>query len=280
MGIPNPENINDKKRIINPAIEEKQDTIIQKMPTLEENGWVPVNIQDQTSEVFSFFLRKKVNNITLANPTVIDSRTITLAPWHWVLVWEAIVLKQWISYYQWWVLTVAGNTITLDNPLDFEFQTTAIAERCIINMTVDWSVTPQIFYTTPAWLSGVKIDITRIHFHIEDNTKADGSTFGWIPKLTRWVVVRQKDGKYKNYMNIKSNGDFGHYTDEIRIDSAATWAGTYNVFATKKFAGQENHGVVVRLSWDLNDELQVIIQDDLTWLQEMHVTAMWHIVTN
>jgi hypothetical protein len=246
----------------------------------ESNGALPVNIQDQTSDVFSFFLRHKLNNITLATPTAIDSRTITLVGGHGVVVGNVIVLKQGSTYYQGEVLNVATNTITLDTPLDYAFQTTAIAERCITNMAVDGSVTPQIFYTTPAGLPGVKIDITQIHFHIEDNSKADGSTFGGLPSLTNGIVVRQKDGKYRNYMNVKNNGDFGHYTGNIQMDAAATGSGTYNVYVTKDFAGQSNHGVVIRLSGDTSDELQVIIQDNLTSLVEMHVTAMGHFVTN
>jgi len=247
---------------------------------IEENWWAPVNLQDQTSPVYSFFLRNVINTVTLANPTVIDSRDITLSPWHGVLVWETIVIKEWIDYYQWDVLSVNVNIITLDTPLDRVFPTSSLCERCLTNMNVDWSVTPKIFYTSPIGLTNVEIDVTKINFHIQDSSKADGGTFWGLPELIKWVVLRQKDGKIKNYLNIKSNWDLAHHCDNLQIDPAATWTWQYNVYATMIFAGQANSWVVVRLKWNDGDRLEVIIQDDLTWLTELHVVAHWHIVTN
>jgi len=46
----------------------------------------------------------------------------------------------------------------------------------------------------------------------------------------------------------------------------------------KKFGGQENDGVVIRLYAETDDELQVIIQDNLTSLTDMHAVAIGHVV--
>jgi hypothetical protein len=248
---------------------------------LESNGAMPVNIQDQTSDSYTLFLRQTYNTVTLASNTIIDSYTVTLVAGHNFVAGNTFLVKEGVNYFQAQCLSVATNVITLDCPLDFVFTTNALAERCNINMNVDGSVTPQIFYSSPAGLTtGFKIDVTKVHFHLQDNVKMDMSTFGGLPELTRGIVLRQKDGKYKNYMNVKKNGDFGHHCDDISLIAGATGKGEYDFTAIKRFAGQANQGVTVRLSASSSDALQVIIQDNLTALTEFHCIAHGHVVTN
>ena len=48
----------------------------------------------------------------------------------------------------------------------------------------------------------------------------------------------------------------------------------------RTFGGQNKNGIVIRLKGDDNDELQAIIQDDLTDLDHFHVIAQGHVTTN
>lgn len=119
-------NVDASGEIINPATKEGQNAILAKMPTLESNGGVPVNVQDQTSTVLDFFFREVLNTITLAINTTPNTNTITLAAGHNVVAGDTIVLKEGVAYFQANVLNVATNTITLDSPVDFPFTTAAI----------------------------------------------------------------------------------------------------------------------------------------------------------
>lgn len=245
---------------------------------LESNGAMPVNIQDQTSVIVDVYMCQLINAVTLASNTTIDTYDVTLVAGHGVVVGNILCFKEGASFFQAEVLTVVTNTITLDRPLDFAFTTAAVVERTTNDMNVDGSVTRQIFRISPVNTTN-KLDVTKIIFSIEDNAAMDTSTFGGLTKLARGIVLRKKDGTYKSIFNAKNNDDFLHHCAEYGfIDKAP--AGYYGFRAIKKFAGQENHGVTIRLDPALSDELQVIVQDNLTGLTDFHVIVHGHVVTD
>lgn len=245
---------------------------------LESNGAMPINIQDQHSTAIDFFFRQVLNTITLSSTVTIDTYTCTLVAGHSVTVGDTLVFKEGTHFFQCQVLVVATNTITVDRPFDFAFTAAATGQRCNVNMAVDGSVTPVIFFITPANLS-LDIDINAIIFHMEDNTAMDSSTFGGITALTRGVVVRSINGIHKCHFNVKSNGEFGHHCSLVEFDQKAP-AGAYGIRAVKTFNGQNNDGVSIRLNSATSDQLQIIIQDNLTGLTEFHAVAHGHVVTN
>lgn len=245
---------------------------------LESNWWLPINIQDQTSDIVDVFFCNTLNTVTLAWTVIIDTNTATLLPWHWFVVWNMFCLKEWTRFFQAQIINVATNIITIDRPFDFAFTTNAITTRTSKEMNVDWSVTPVIFKVTPVW-TNMKFDICKLIFHIEDNVAMDDSKFWWITELTKWIVLRKKDWVYKSIFNSKSNWDFAHHCSDIQYADHAP-SGEYWFRAIKRFAWPENHWVVIRLDPALNDELQVIIQDNLIWLTEFHCIALWHVVTD
>lgn len=247
-----------------------------KEMTLEPSGGLPVYIQDQHTTLVSFFFRQVLNTVTVASNTTIDTYTVTLAAGHNVVVGDVLVLKEGVHFFQAEVITVVTNTITLDRPLDFAFTTAAIGQRCTINMNVNGSVTPQIFFITPAGLS-IDVDINAIHMHIEDNVAMDTSTFGGLAALTRGVLLRYTNGSMKNLFNIKDNGEFGHHCTLVQYDDRAP-AGIYGLRVVKTFNSQSYNGVTIRLSGPSNDQLQIIIQDDLTGLMEFHAIIQGHVV--
>lgn len=262
---------------INPATRENQEAILVKMPTLESNGAVPVNIQDQTTEIIDVFFCKLLNTVTLVSNVTADQNTATFVAWHSFVAWNMACFKEWTHFFQAVVLNVATDTITIDRPFDFAFTTAATVTRTTKEMNVDWSVTPQIFRISPVWTT-VKFDITKIFFVIGDDSAMDSWKFGWIAALTKWIVVRKKDGVFKSIFNAKTNGDFSQHCQAVNYDDKApSWQ--YWFRAIKNLAWQENQGVVIRLDPAENEELQVIIQDNLTGLLSFNCVALWHIVT-
>lgn len=245
---------------------------------IESNNAVPVNIQDQHSVVVDFFFRKVLATVTLASPAINDLRTVTLTTGHGTNVGEMFVIKEGDYFYQALVLNVTADVITFDRPLDHAFTVAAVVQRCDINMAVDGSVTSQIFYISPSGTT-LDLDINSIFFHIEDNVVMDSATFGGITKLARGVVVRRVNGENKVLFNVKSNGEFARHCLFSEYDSKAP-AGVYGFRAVKQFNSQTGNGVSLRLNYATDDQLQIIIQDNLTGIAEFHATAQGHVVTD
>lgn len=235
-----------------------------------------VYIQDQTTELVDVFFCRLLNNVTLANPVVIDTNTATFVAWHGFVAGNMVCFKQGPHFFQAIVIWVNTNTITLDRPFDFAFTTSATVTRTTKEMNVDWSTTPLVYRVSPVGTT-VKFDITKLIFHIEDDTAMDSGKFWGITALTKGIVIRKKDGVYKSIFNAKSNWDFAHHCANVSYDDKAP-NGQYWFRAIKQIWGQDNHGVVIRLDPALNDELQVIIQDNLTALTEFHCIALGHVV--
>lgn len=296
--------------IINPATEEKQDIIIWYVDWIEtslaliednqtnstqktqiidslwntwnlESNWaMPINIQDQTSELLDVYFWQVQWTCILSSATIIDNNQVTLQSWHWVTIWNLIAFREWIRYTQCYVNNVVWDIITLDRPMDYTYSTSAQVLRWISNMAVDWSITPQIFRVTPVWLSNIKFDITKLIFFIEDNTQMDSQKFGWIASISNWLVLRKKDWIYKNIFSVKNNWDFAHHCDVLEYDDRAWWSWVYAIRIIKNFWWQHNQWVVIRLDSNSNDELQIIIQDNLTLLSRLQCIAIWHFITN
>ena len=246
---------------------------------LESNGWVPVNIQDQSSEMVSLYMREVINTITLASNITLWAYTCTLTAGHGVVVGNYIVFKEGDRFFQAEVIIVATNTITVDSPFDYAFTTAAVGQRCNINMTVDWSSTPRVFYVSPANLTNFKFHITHISLVIRSGNDMDTSKFGSLTKLTKGCVLWTKDWAYKKLFNFKTNGDIGLYTSDLQFDpKAPSWE--YGLQATKYFTGQDKMGVTLMLDSATSDELQMIIQDNLTGLTRFVVLVEWHRVVN
>lgn len=235
-----------------------------------------VFIQDQTTELVDVFFCKLLNNVTLSWWVLLDTNTAIFVAWHNFVIGNIACFKEWSHFFQAEVIWVNTNTITLDRPFDFAFTTNAIVTRTTNNMNTDWSTTPQIYKISPVWLSK-KFDITKLIFHMEDDVAMDSWKFWGIAELTKGIVLRKKDWVYKSIFNAKTNGDFSHHCESTQYDDKAP-SGKYWFKATKSIWWQHNHWVVIRLDPALNDELQVIIQDNLTALTEFHCIALGHVV--
>ena len=238
---------------------------------------VAVTLQDQTTGVLDLPFLQDANAISLAADTVVGSRNITLTAGHGLTtvanagdVIELADNADGSFFTQCEIVTVTADVILLDCPVNRIYTTAASTiSHSIKSMNVDGSVTPQIFTVKP--LSTQAGDITRIICEIRDNAAMDFETFGALPALTNGVAVRVNngDGTYRNVFNFKSNGDiilmcFDH---NFAVNNGG---GTRGFTSRITFAGQSKHGVAIRLDGALGEELEMVIQDDLTGLTRMH----------
>jgi len=171
------------------------------------------------------------------------------------------------------ILAINTLAITLDRPLDFEYPIGTIVSVGNTNMNVDGSVTPQIFGIRNPGVTDVPltIDVTRIMFKCLTDSALDLSQFGDINGgILRGIVIRRVDGTYQNIFNAKTNSELKNIMFDFQIQLASQ--SQQDGFTGRlTFAGQNKFGAVVRLG--PGEDLQVIIQDDLTSLVKFEIIA-------
>jgi len=247
------------------------------------NNGLDVNVSDQTTEIVDLHLTEQIQVMTLVNNTVMDQTVIRVASASPPIAFNMVNLKEGTSFYQGEILVVASlgggqYNLTLDTPLDFAYTTAALIDEVSDDLTVNGSSTRIIFNISPAGLApGTRWDIIRMIFVITDNTAMDDEKFGGLAALSKGIVIRKTSGKNKNIFNAKTNSDFAVHTFDISYSDKAP-SGFFGFRARRTFGGQDKNGVVIRLSADTNDELEVIIQDNLSGLTRFNVVAQGHVV--
>ena len=238
-----------------------------------------INIGDQTTKSIGLFLKKDLAIVTLSENAVIDSNIITLTEGHSATSGELIFIQEGINMYQGLITNVEGNDITLDTPLDYAFTTSALIKRCSIALNVNGSVVPVIFDILPnpanSW------DITQFILTITDNVEMDDAKFGGITALTKGIYLRKKIAypslRYENIGNVKSNNGFVLNGFERNYSTKAP-SGYYGVSFRKKYAGQTEVGVAIRLQGKKQESLQLVIQDDLSALYSFNAKVHGHVL--
>lgn len=251
---------------------------------LESNGAVPVNIQDQTTQIIDLHAHQDISNLTLIDDTIIGSMNIIIEHDVTIAVGQIIHFEENKRASQSEIVSIlidtpiAGqDTINLDTPMDYAYTTLSGIHNGNINLNVNGAITSQTFHISPP--KDTKWDIVRMVLIIEDNSAMDSGKFGGITELTNGVVFRKKDGTYYNIFNAKSNSDFAVHAYDIAYDDRAP-AGIYGFRARRTFGGQSKNGVVIRLDGNAGDQFQGIIQDDLTGLTKFHLIVQGHVVTD
>lgn len=265
---------------------------VQVVSPLESNGAIPVNIQDQHTEIVDLKLSRVLDNITLLqnysiNDVIINISTTGIIP----TIDMTLCLKEGSAFYQArpvLITPLGGNNYSLkmDTPLDFAFTISGGCALTSTNLAVDGSVTPIIFRITPGGLNeDIEWDITRFILLWggdgigAQNDAPDDGDFGVTTALTNGIVIRVVDGITKNIFNAKTNGDFRVRTYDLTYQGI-TRGGVYTVTTRRTFAGQDKNGVTIRLKANSKDEFQIIIQDDLTAMTGGQMVAQGHIVQN
>ncbi len=241
---------------------------------------IDVNIQDQTTEAFfNRMCRALSGPYFLASNTVPDSYDIELVSAAGLLVGDDIGLFQNSSNpssYFAKIKSISSNTITMDTPMDTVFDmvgNSPVLFELECDLAVDGSSTRAVFAAIND--SDVPIDITRIILHMTDGTSMDDGKFGGIAALTNGCVLRKKktDGTFTNYFNVKTNGEISEICYDKSYDDKAP-SGVYGFSARLTFGGQSKVGVVIRLH--KNEELQWLVQDNLTGLESFTIMAEGH----
>ena len=244
--------------------------------THNSRGNLEVAIQDQFSSIVDLYIHEHIGSpITLTSPTAIDGTDLNVQAGHGAVAGNLICIKENARFYQGEVLSTTATTIALDTPLDYAFSAGAICTATTKQMAVDGSSATKVFHAKPG--AGVKWDITRMLFFLEGTAAMDNGKFGDIASLTNGIVVRKKDGTYKNIFNAKNNGDFATRAYDITYDAKAP-AGTTAVRVRRTFAGPDKNGVTIRLDGDAGDELEILIRDDLTGMVSFNAIAQGHVV--
>lgn len=263
---------------------------VEIVSPLESNGGVPVNLQDQTTPAIDLFFSQVIGEATnLTVDTIIDNRSIAVDNITAFSVGKSLGIFTTVlgerRFYFGEVISITGDIILLDSPLDFDFNDGDIVISLNKDLNVDGSVTPQSFlitgspvlFDTRASDSGseVRVDVTRFIYQITDGSAMDDTTFGGISALTNGLVLRRNNGVINNIYNIKNNGQFALHTfDRSYSDKAGP--GLFGIVVRSSFAGQDKHGVTIRLG--VGESVELIVQDDLTGLSSFRVVAQGHIV--
>lgn len=244
---------------------------------LETEGGVPVNLQDQHTEMVVIPLHIEINSgALLAAPLAVDDTTISLNAGHGAAAGNILVVKEGAHYYFGTILSFAVDVATMDTPVDHVLTTGASV--CVGDSNLNKSgtlATPVVAHLAP--VTEASWDITRLHVSITDNVAMDSGKFGGIAALTNGVVLRAINGNSKNIANAKTNGDLALYASAYEYDPKAP-AGVYGFMSHHVFGGQPHVGVVLRIIGQDNDRIEVLIQDDLTALTAVRVVAIGHVV--
>ncbi|GAG89592.1 unnamed protein product, partial [marine sediment metagenome] len=216
-------------------------------------GRLPVETYRQDLSTRAIDIKVNVildDTLTLATTPTVNSYDYNLTAGHGVIIGDNLgILEQngVPQIYTGFVLNVVGNVVTMDTPVPIAF-TPADASVLKINtsLNVDGSSVVVVANITNFFENAV--DITRFIFHITDGTAMDDGTFGGIAALTRGIVLRKKlvSGNYINFWNIKTNGEFAELAYDVEYDPKAP-AGVYGFRCRLTYAGEEKHGVVIRL---------------------------------
>jgi len=175
-------------------------------------------------------------------------------------------------FYQGKVISIAGDTLTLDTLLDFSYPANSIITAGSTNLGVDGSGgnRPVIFgvRNTVDRIATI-YDITRIimTFNLTDTGKFD--EFGNLPALEYGLACRRVDTITTNYWNVKSNKEIASILYDFQLIDAVNFGqGGAGSFARLTF---EKLGSPVRLEAD--DDFQILVQDDLTGLDLFEITV-------
>ena len=236
-------------------------------------------IQDQSTNLIDRFLTFKLADVTLATPTVIESRTITLVAEHGFIGngEEMIEITEGSKFYQSRVISLNVNTITVTNPQCFVFTINAIAKRVSPNANVLGSAgSPVIFSAMPP--AGVSWDVNILSVNILDQTIMDDSKLGGMTALTNGVVFRTKNGTIENIFTVIDNSCFIRHCDTDNPYSDKAPAGFYGLNTKRRFNGQQGDGVSRRLVGDNEGQFQAVIADDLRPLNRFWIVIRGHVV--
>lgn len=232
---------------------------------------------DQTTPALDLRFLEELNVTTIAADTAVEDTSFTATVSHGIVVGNIIEIAEGSVFIQAEVLSVATDLIGIDTPINHAYLSGAVLIVSNKNMNVVGTISsPRIFSITPG--PGQKGDITRVIISIQDSTAMDFSTFGGIASgVLNGCVIRMKkeNGDFTNLFNWKTNGDF-IITAFDHVFQSKIGGGLHSFVCRSTWAGQSKRGVTLRVDNTLGEEIQVLVQDDLSSLSLMGMAAQGH----
>jgi hypothetical protein len=237
-----------------------------------------VFIQDQTSQSIDVFFTDDKGTVTTATVATQGGHDVDLEPGHGAVIGDVIESRTVENFVQAEIINVVGDTITVSTPWSRTFPIgTTVGLGSPLLSVLGSLASPVIFNVDPS--SAQEIDITRIILNFIDNTAMDFTTFGSLAELPNGVTLRylQADGTFINLFNFRSNGELIERSFDHNFQSKIG-GGSFGFVARSTWAGKDKRGVTIRIDGSLAEELQLVVQDDLTSLTKLRVVAQGHLV--
>ena len=239
-------------------------------------GTMDVNVKKTPSPLIILKATELLAETTLTVAMVLDANTMTVASSSGASVGDHIsvysVVNNRVSFYD--IIAINGNVVTLDTPIDFAYGIGDFVQFSNHSLAVDGSVTPKIFGVRNPTAQDVdlSVDITRMLLSMQLTSDGDYDEFGNIPRLTNGLVCRFVDSYQENIFNIKDNRSFDNLMYDLKFITAKKNSpdGLSGRFTF------ENLGSVIRLK--PFEDLQFIVQDDLTALSEFEIIVQGKVV--
>ncbi len=242
------------------------------------NTALTVFIQDQTTQSIDVFFTSDKGTVTTATVATQGGHDVDLDPGHGAVVGDVIISRTAENYVQAEIINVVGDTITVSTPWSRTFPIDTTIGLGSPNLNVLGSQgSPVIFAVNPS--SVQNIDITRIILNFIDNTAMDFTTFGSLAQLTTGVTLRYLElaGSFINFFNWRDNGELIERSFDHNFQSKIG-GGSHGFVARSTWAGQDKRGVTIRVDGARGEELQLVVQDDLTGIDKFRVVGQGHIV--
>lgn len=242
---------------------------------------IDVTLQDQTTPVVLANFNQIVAQTTTSQATAIDDTDVEVTSATGIVVGHLFTLFNATEerFFFAHVLTIVSTTITIDTPLDFAFPSGTFIDSGIDDLAVNGSSTPQVFGLrgggTP---EGVDLDFDCVQLSITCQTTSASNLakFGNLTALANGLVFRRRDGTHQNIFNVKSNSEINEKFTKFEFFVADPPQGQDGFGATIVFGGQDNYGVVLRIG--AGEDLEIIVQDDLSTLTSLKIMAKGSIV--
>lgn len=250
----------------------------------DENPYImthDVFIQDQSSNVLILPLVAQHAKSYLTANAVADTYQVSVESVADVSLGDhiRIINTEGDRYYHGTVLNITSLIITLDSPIDFNYQIGSEVTFNNTNMAVDGSVTPVHYHLrtgSPSIPSS--IDITRMLMVCECVNPVDLNKFGDLNALTRGILFRQLQGNVmRNIWNIKANRELIALAyDWSTFDASHPQQGINGFSWRLTFNGQNKMGVALRVEQD--GQLGIVVQDNLSSLVSLTCIVEGHVV--
>jgi hypothetical protein len=241
-----------------------------------------VHVGDQTTPIIIAPFSNRTNDTTLAITAAQYAYTFTVADATGIAIGSYLTLfhPPSVRFSQFYCTAITGPLVTVDSPMDFAYPAGTYVDIGTTEMAVDGSRTPKVFglrgVGSPPGIE-LEVDITRVIFSCITATPVDLSLFGDLARLTRGLLLRKRDGTTWNIFNVKDNKELsGIMYDWTPFAASNPSQGVDGFSGRLTFAGPSKIGVASRLK--LGEDLEILVQDNLSGLTSFSIVAEGHIV--